>query len=213
MPAGEFQMGSTSSEVSFGEQRVTRVRISRGFWLGRHEVTQDQWQAVMGTNPSHFFGCGSCPVENVSWDDAQAFIGRLNRRAGGTRYRLPTEAEWEYAARAGTSGDRYGANLDAIAWYDSNSGERTHPVGRKVPNAWGLYDMLGNVWEWVHDWYDGYPGGSVADPRGAGSGSDRVRRGGCWILGAWLCRTSYRNPGPPGYRYRNLGFRLLRIAP
>ena len=115
VPAGEFRMGSTSSEAFDSEQPVTRVRISRGYWLGRHEVTQGQWQAVMGTNPSKFSGCGRCPVEQVSWEDAQGFIRSLNARSGGNRYRLPTEAEWEYAARAGTAGDRYG-NLDAIAW-------------------------------------------------------------------------------------------------
>ena len=213
IPAGEFQMGSSSAEAGNDERPVTRVKISRGYWLGRHEVTQSEWQAAIGTNPSHFSGCGSCPVENVSWDDAQAFIGRLNGRAGRTRYRLPTESEWEYAARAGTSGEHYAANLDAIAWYLSNSGSRTNPVGQKAPNAWGLHDMLGNVWEWVHDWYGAYPGGSVTDPRGPASGSDRVSRGGGWLLDAWFCRASYRNLGPPGARNLSLGFRLLRIAP
>ena len=171
VPAGEFLMGSTSAEADDVERPVTRVRISRGYWLGRHEVTQSEWQAVTGTNPSHNTGCGRCPVEEVSWEDAQEFLGRLNARAGGARYRLPTEAEWEYAARAGTVRDRYSANLDAIAWCDDNSGASTQPAGRKAPNAWGLHDMLGNVWEWVQDWYGGYPGGSVTDPRGPGSGS------------------------------------------
>ena len=171
VPAGEFRMGSTSAESYDDERPLTRVRISRGFYLGKYEVTQDQWQGVMRTNISEFSGCGQCPVERVSWDDAQEFIGRLNAQAGGNRYRLPTEAEWEYAARAGTGGDRYG-ELDAIAWCgNDNSGSRTHPVGQKAPNAWGLYDMLGNVWEWVEDRYGGYPGGSVMDPRGPGSGS------------------------------------------
>ena len=152
VPPGEFRMGSTSSEADANEQPVTQVRISRGFWLGKYEVTQEEWQAVMGSNPSRFAGCGNCPVERVSWDDAQQFIQGLNAREGPAVYRLPTEAEWEYAARAGTTGDRYG-NLDAIAWYGQNSGGRTHPVGGKPPNAWGLHDMLGSVWEWVHDWY------------------------------------------------------------
>ena len=199
-------MGSTSSEAFDREQPVTRVRISRGFWLGKHEVTQAEWQAVMGTNPSRFSGCGRCPVEQVSWDDAQAFIGRLNARGGG-RYRLPTEAEWEYAARAGTPGDRYG-NLDAIAWLYGISGVR--PVGQKAPNAFGLHDMLGNVFEWVQDWYGGYPGGSVTDPRGPGAGSSRVARGGCWFYVARYCRASSRDIFTPGDRYGGLGFRLLR---
>ena len=206
--AGEFRMGSTSSEATLREQPVTQVRISRGFWLGKHEVTQSEWQGVMGTNPSRFSGCGQCPVETVSWNDAQDFISRLNGRAGGNRYRLPTEAEWEYAARAGTTGDRYG-NLDAIAWHDGNSGDRTHPVGQKAPNAWGFHDMLGNVWEWVADWYDNYPGGVVANPRGPGSG--RVIRGGSWFYPARYVRASIRNFDGPGYRDFNIGFRLLRI--
>ena len=210
VPEGEFLMGSESEEADDDEQPLTRVRISQGFFLGKYEVTQAEWRAVMGTNPAQFSGCGpNCPVERVSWDDVQEFIGKLNAAAGGNRYRLPTEAEWEYAARAGTSGDRYG-NLDAIAWYKDNSGDRTHPVGQKAPNAWGLYDMLGNVWEWVEDWYGDYPGGSVTDPRGPGSGSERVTRGGSWRCDAGYCRASDRVSVSPGYRYRNLGFRLLR---
>ena len=213
VPAGEFRMGSTSSEAVDWEQPVTRVRISRGFWLGQHEVRQAEWQAVMGTNPSRFSGCGSCPVERVSWDDAQGFIRRLNERDGKVRYRLPTEAEWEYAARAGTSGDHYGGDLNAIAWYDDNSGFRTQPVGQKAPNAWGLHDMLGNVSEWVQDWYGYYPGGSVTDPQGPGPGSRRVSRGGSWFSFAGLCRAPFREGFPPGVRIFDLGFRLLRIAP
>ena len=172
--AEEFQMGSASPEaLSWKEQPVTQVRISRSFDLGKYEVTQGQWAAVMGSNPSHFKECGlDCPVEEVSWEDAQEFIRRLNAMDGAGTYRLPTEAEWEYAARAGTTGDRYG-NLDAIAWHDGNSGGDPHPVGQKAPNAFGLHDMLGNVWEWVGDWYGGYPGGTVTD-RSPGS---RVRLG------------------------------------
>ena len=173
-------------------------------------MTQAEWQAEMGTNPSEFSGCGSCPVEQVSWDDAQEFIRSLNGRSGGSRYRLPTEAEWEYAARAGTSGDRYAPNLDVIAWYGDNSGDRTQPVGRKAPNAWGLHDMLGNVYEWVQDWKGDYPGGAVTDPGGPGSGSYRVFRGGGWISHARGCRAPIRGGFSPGVRLGILGFRLLR---
>ena len=209
VPAGEFRMGSTSSEALPDEKPVTRVRISRGFWLGKYEVTQSDWQMVVGTNPSVFSGCGQCPVENVSWNDAQGFIRNLNGRSGANRYRLPTEAEWEYAARAGTRGDRYG-NVEAIAWYGEGFDGRTHPVGKKAPNAWGLYDMLGNVWEWLADWHGDYPGGTVTDPRGPESGSRRVNRGGNWIFTARYSRASGRGFNSPGIRFKDLGFRLLR---
>ena len=215
IPAGEFRMGSTSPEADDDEQPVTQVRISRGFWLGKHEVTQAEWQGVMGTNPSSFSGCGQCPVEQVSWTDAQDFIRSLNGSGGGNRYRLPTEAEWEYAARAGTTGDRYG-NLDAIAWCwnaRGSRGGRAHPVGQRAANAFGLHDMLGNVWEWVQDWYGGYPGGTVTDPRGPGSGSVRVLRGGSWGGSAGDCRSSNRDVGDPGNRFHHIGFRLLRTVP
>ena len=210
VPPGQFQMGSTSSEADDDEQPVTQVRISRGFWMGKYEVTQAQWQSVMGSNPSRFTNCGGdCPVERVSWEDVQEFIGKLNARSGGRPYRLPTEAEWEYAARAGTTEERYG-DLDEIAWYDSNSGYTTHRVGEKAANAWGLHDMLGNVWEWVQDWYGSYPGGSVTDPTGPGSGSYRVLRGGGWFISARNCRSAYRGLISPGFRNGDLGFRLLR---
>ena len=214
VPAGEFLMGSTSSEAEDDEQPLTRVRISQGFFLGKYEITQGQWQEVMGRNPSRFYECGpTCPVEHVSWDDVQEFIQRLNGLEGGWRYRLPTEAEWEYAARAGTSGDHYAADVDVIAWYSENSGRRPHPVGQKAPNAWGLHDMLGNVWEWVEDWYGTYPGGSVTDPRGPGSGSARVTRGGSWddfVTGT--CRVPSRRNFSPGGDIHFLGFRLLRTT-
>ena len=210
IPAGQFQMGSTSSESDDDERPVTQVRISRGFWMGKYEVTQAQWQSVMGSNPSRFKNCGGdCPVEEISWGDVQEFIGKLNARSGGRPYRLPTEAEWEYAARAGTTEERYG-DLDEIAWYDSNSGGTMHRVGEKAPNAWGLHDMLGNVWEWVQDWYGSYPGGSVTDPTGPGSGSSRVARGASWYGNARFCRSANRNRGSPGNRFSILGFRLLR---
>ena len=204
-------MGSTSSEAHDREQPVTRVRISRGFWLGKHEVTQSEWRGVMGSNPSYFSECGlDCPVEMVSWEDAQEFIRRLNAMDGAGTYRLPTEAEWEYAARAGTTGDRYG-NLDAIAWCGGNSGGRTHPVGQKAPNAWGLYDMLGNVFELlVEDWLGDYPGGTVTDPRGPASDLRSGKRGGSWWRFASHCRSSGRGGTPKDFRDSNVGFRLLR---
>ena len=212
IPPGTFRMGSGSSEAFEDEQPPTRVRISRGFWLGKYEVTQAEWEAVMGANPSSFRGCGHCPVEEVSWNDVQDFISRANGKEGREVYRLPTEAEWEYAARAGTTGDRYG-DLDAIAWYGGTSGRRTHPVGGRAANAWGLHDVLGNVVEWVADWYGDYPGGSVTDPQGPGFGPGRVIRGGCWVGAARHSRTSNRNVSPPDVRYDFLGFRLLRTAP
>ena len=243
IPAGEFRMGSTSRHADSDEKPVTRVRISRGFYLGEYEVTQGQWESVMGSNPSRFKSCGKdCPVERVAWDDVQEFLRKLNTRSGGRRYRLPTEAEWEYAARGGTttdtpagdlriSGRRNAPLLDGIAWYAGNSGVRydggddcsdwkekqyrskrcgTHPVGRKAPNGWGLHDMLGNVWEWVGDWKGDYPGGTVTDPSGPRSGSDRVIRGGGWVYDARFCRSAFRYGGSPGVRSIYLGFRLLR---
>lgn len=215
VPAGSFRMGSKRREASSDERPLTRVAISRAIGLGKYEVTQGQWEAVMGWNRSMNSGCERCPVEYVSWDEVQEFVGRLNALAGGNRYRLPAEAEWEYAARAGTSGDRYAPNLDAIAWYEDNTGGlkgRTQPVGAKAPNAWGLHDMLGNVSEWVQDWYGRYPGDSVTDPRGPGSGSDRVIRGGNWLYGARECRASYRDELPPDYRQTTVGFRLVRMG-
>ena len=223
VPAGEFVMGSGSEIADADEQPLTRVRISRGYWLGRYEVTQGQWRAVMRNNPSRFDECGSdCPVESVSWEDVQGFIRALNtrERGSGVQYRLPTEAEWEYAARAGTRGDTYAGDLtgsgfgdpvlERIAWFDENSGLRTHPVGRKAPNAWGLHDMLGNVWEWVQDWYGPYPGGFVTDPAGPGHGSGRVARGCYWLHSASGCRSADRNYGSPGDPCECLGFRLFR---
>ena len=212
--AGSFEMGSPAGEAGRyqDEGPVHAVRISRGFWLGKYEVTQGEWEAVMGTNPSGLKECGArCPVENVSWDDTQEFIRRLNELASGRgyEYRLPTEAEWEYAARAGTRGARYG-EVGEVAWYGANSGGRTQPVGQKRGNAWGLHDMLGNVYEWVGDWYGEYPSGAVTDPRGPGTGSTRVRRGGGWYNHARGVRSANRSYGSPGDRDGNLGFRLAR---
>lgn len=244
IPAGEFLMGSSGSEPGRAKDEgpLHRVSIS-SFWMGETEVTQGLWRAVMGNNPSHFGDCGdNCPVENVSWNDCREFIMKLNQVIPGRGFRLPTEAEWEYACRAGTKTALYtgqirilGKNnvpaLDEIGWYGGNScvdysggydcsdwSEKqhscsrcgTHPAGMKKPNAWGLYDMIGNVWEWCEDWYGDYPGGHVTDPKGASSGTDRVLRGGSWYLIAWSIRSAHRLRFNPDIRYFNLGFRLVR---
>ena len=220
IPPGEFRMGSTGRYALDNERPLTRVRISRGFWLGKYEVTQRQWESVMRSNPSDFGNCGrDCPVENVSWNDVQAFVGKLNRREGGRKYRLPTEAEWEYAARAGTATDTHAGDLtepegpdpvvNRVAWYGKNNGGRSRPVGGKAANGFGLHDMVGNVWEWVDDGYGEYTGGSVTDP--AVSGSDRVRRGGSWYNSARYCRSAIRYRDSATDRYNTLGFRLLRM--
>ena len=213
IPAGEFLMGSPSHEEGRdSDERQHEVRISQGFWMGKYEVTQREWERVMGANPSHFESCGArCPVEQVLWEDVQEFIGRLNEGESGSGYvyRLPTEAEWEYAARAGTTGARHG-ELDSIAWYDGNSGDRTHRVGQKRANGWGLHDMLGNVWEWTADWYGDYPSGTVKDPRGPSTGSRRVTRGGGWDSDARYVRSANRGTYSPGYRNGYFGFRLVR---
>jgi formylglycine-generating enzyme required for sulfatase activity len=205
--AGEFMMGSTNGDED--EKPAHRVRISQGFEMGKYKVTQAQWEAVMGKNPSHFKG-PDLPVETVSWDDAQAFIKQLNERDSKYQYRLPTEAEWEYAARARSTGD-YAGDLEAMAWYGNNSENKTHPVGQKQPNAWGLYDMHGNVWEWVQDWYGGgyYAQSPGTDPRGPTSGSYRVNRGGGWGGTARYCRSADRHGNALGNRNGTLGFRLV----
>ena len=209
IPAGNFQMGSTNGASD--EQPVHTVRLS-SFYMSATEVTQGQWKAVMPNNPSHFTGDDDLPVENVSWDDVQTFISRLNTLQGCRRcYRLPTEAEWEYAARAGTTGD-YAGDLDAMAWYVGNSGRKTHPVRQKRPNAWGLYDMHGNVREWVSDRYAGYPSGTVTDPTGPETGSSRVIRGGGWFYAARIARSANRADGTPAGRGLYVGFRLVRTG-
>ena len=166
----------------------------------------------MGGNPSHFKG-SERPVEQVNWEEAVEYCRKLTAKQraegllpDGWEWRLPTEAEWEYAARAGTTGARYG-ELDTIAWYDGNSGKQTHPVSQKAANAWGLYDMMGNVWEWCADWSGGYPTGSVTDPTGPSSGSGRVNRGGSWYDDAGRTRSAFRFRNAPGNRSNNLGFR------
>jgi len=210
-PAGNFMMGSPASETSRdNDETQHRVTLTKGFWMGSTEVTQRQWEAVMCSNPSKFKNAGAnAPVEQVSWEECQTFVQRINARVTGGGFRLPTEAEWEYACRAGSTGP-YAGNLDAMGWYGQNSGYTTHPVGQKQANAWGLYDMHGNVWEWCSDWWGDYPAGSVTDPAGPGSGSNRVIRGGCWINFARSCRSAFRSRDDPGYRFNSLGFRLSR---
>jgi len=208
---GSFDMGATSeqgSDADSDEQPVHRVSLS-SYRIGKYEVTQELWEAVMGSNPSYFKGARH-PVEQVFWNDCQRFINKLNELTG-QNFRLPTEAEWEFAARGGNSslGYKYSGsnNIDNVAWYNGNSGNTTHNVGTKSPNELGIYDMSGNVWEWCSDWYGEYSSASQTNPKGPGSGSDRVNRGGSWYYFAGYGRVSFRNYRTPDFR-SYLGFRL-----
>ena len=222
IPAGSFMMGSPAGEKDRNANETHhRVTISRDFYMGKYQVTQAQWKSLMGTNPSKFQNCDNCPVENVSWDDAQEFIKKLNAKGQGT-YRLPTEAEWEYAARAGTTtafafGDSFSseqANFDGN--YPCGGAakgkylKKTTPVGSYRANGWGLYDMHGNVWEWCQDWFDDYPKGDVTDPTGPATGTKRVVRGGSWSRSGRILRCASRSNGLPLTRSNGLGFRLVR---
>lgn len=250
--AGTFMMGSPGGELGrYGDEEQHEVTLTRDYEIQTTEVTQEQFEEVMRYNPSYFDTCGSeCPVEDVNWYEAAAYCNELSADAGlecydctGSGesvecepsdlfatpydcpgYRLPTEAEWEYAARAGDDRATYNGELDVegceasttldpIAWYCGNSGDETHEVGTRDANAWGLYDMLGNVWEWCHDWYGYYPGGSMTDPWGPGAGSHRVERGGSWGLYAWHARAAHRGRHTPGYSYEALGLRVSRSLP
>ena len=211
IPAGTFIMGEGG--------QAHEVTLTEPFQMGVHEVTQAQYEQVMGSNPSGFKGADN-PVERVTWDDAVEFCRRLSElpaeKKAGNVYRLPTEAEWEYACRAGTTtkysfGDDE-SELGDTAWYAENSGGKTHPVGSKLPNAWGLYDMHGNVYEWCQDWYGDYPSGSVTDPSGATSSSLRVLRGGGWDGTAGDCRSARRGRILPSFRSDGLGFRVVRSS-
>lgn len=220
---GSFMMGSPSTEEGRDHDETQhRVTLTKGYWLGETEVTQAQWESVMGINPSYFKGA-SRPVECVSWNDCQAFIAIVNREARrqfGGKARLPTEAEWEYACRAGSTGSYAGTGkLDDMGWYCDNSGGQTHEVKGKEANAWGFYDMHGNVWEWCQDWYgsDYYASSPSADPKGPTSGDHRVMRGGCWFIlslgGSWYndvrnCRSAHRGWSLLGLRNDRYGFRL-----
>jgi formylglycine-generating enzyme required for sulfatase activity len=214
IPAGTFVMGSPDSETEAGlgadERPAHRVTISQPFFLGKYPVTQAQWEAVMGNNPSQYKGHPDQPVECVSWDDVRAFLRKLNEQEEGGDYHLPTEAQWEYACRAGTKTSQY-HHIDAIAWYTANSNGQPQPVGQKLQNAWGLYDMLGNVWEWCHDGRRKYTADATVDPTGpTSSGADRVIRGCSWVDDAQYVRAANRYWLYPSYSGGILGFRCAR---
>ena len=208
---GTFTMGATA-EMSepFDDEKPTHQVTLSSYSIGETEVTQALWQAVMGNNPSYFKG-DDLPVERVSWDDCQTFINKLNNLTG-QRFRLPTEAEWEFAARGGNRSHHTqysgSSRLDDVAWYGGNSGRKTHPVKTKRANELGIYDMAGNVWEWCQDWYGSYSSSSQSNPTGPGSGSCRVSHGGSWFHAAGFCRTSLRSGGTPDNRGSHLGLRL-----
>ncbi|MBP5285336.1 MAG: formylglycine-generating enzyme family protein [Kiritimatiellae bacterium] len=207
-PPGKFAMGSPPDEIGrLDDEPLHQVTITRGFWLGKYEVTQRQWESVMRNNHSRFKGKDN-PVENISWHDCETFVHRINAVLGGAA-RFPTEAEWEYACRAGSSTPfSGGAEIDDMAWYDMNSDNRTHEVGRNRPNAWGLYDMHGNVLEWCKDWFAPLSGAAAVDPEGPPSGSFKAIRGGCWFSYGSDCRCSYRLRREPSLRNCIFGFRL-----
>ena len=213
IPAGSFMMGCSSgdSECHQEEKPSHKVVITRSFEIGKYQVTQADYEAVMGANPSFHEG-PNLPVEGVSWHDAQRFCEALNAKRDGHQYCLPTEAEWEYAARAGDASPRYGPLVE-VAWFHDNSDGKTHPVGEKKPNAFGLYDTLGNVWEWVQDWYaaDYYGHSPQSDPKGPDSGEFRVSRGGSWRgIARGLARVSSRYSLKPSVRSIVIGFRCAR---
>ena len=239
IPAGPFSLGNTGSyEGEYDEKPPVTIIISKPFYISKYEITQQQYKAVMGNNPSEFKG-DNLPVEQVSWYDALNFCNALSQSEGltpcytmnGTKvtcdfeangYRLPTEAEWEYAAKAGTKTDFYSGkltysgnspidpNLDKIAWYSANSSNATHPVGQKAPNAFGLYDMSGNVWEWCWDRYAEYPSKETKDYQGPEIGTYRVYRGGGWRNLAWYCRSTNRDRNYLDDKNNSLGFRVVK---
>jgi len=214
---GTFTMGSPADEPERHQAEGPRqqVTLTQGFWLGKTEVTQAQYETITGVNPSTFVTAGKdAPVERVSWFDAMAFCRKLTEReraAGrlpdGYVYTLPTEAQWEYACRAGTTG-AYAGEPEAMAWHSNNSGGTTHPVGLKRPNTWGFHDMSGNVLEWCLDWWGDYPGGAVTDPTGPARGYYRMARGGSWRMEIGVGRSAARSGGSNGRLDYTLGFRL-----
>ncbi len=219
VPPGSFKMGGDKNleQAEDHENPCHLVTLSQAFYMGKHAVTQAQWTAMMDDNPSTFEG-DIRPVERVSWHDAQAFVQKLNQKEETGRYRLPTEAEWEYAARAGTeTAYAFGGNtgmLEQYAWYGKNAGGETRPVGSLYPNAWGLYDMHGNVHEWCQDWFDRkyYAQSASIDPSGPSSGLARALRGGDWGSADWYCRCASRSLSSPDRRSNRVGFRLVRTC-
>jgi formylglycine-generating enzyme required for sulfatase activity len=210
---GTFAMGSESGFL--GEKPVHKVTLS-SYSIGKYEITQQQWTDVMGSNPSAHKDCANCPVENVSWDEIQSFLRQLNAKYKGHHYRLPTESEWEFAARGGNKSNDYdwsGAatqnELNDYAWFIENSGSQTHPVGTKQANELGIYDMSGNVWEWCADWYGVYSSEAQTNPTGAATGADRVGRGGGWGYRAIYCRSACRRNNMPARRNSAIGFRVV----
>jgi len=210
IPAGSFTMGGA------GGGAIHKVNITKPFYLGKHEVTQEQWEKVMGDNPSQLKGPKN-PVENVSWDDCQKFLDKLNAKAGGQggKFVLPTDAQWEYACRAGSTtkycfGDD-ASKLGEYAWFVANSGFKTHPVGEKKPNAWGLYDMHGNVWEWCQDWQRPYTAEEATDPSGPATGFSRVYRGACMADGPDSVLSVIRESDAPGTKNMAIGLRVSRV--
>lgn len=221
IPEGSFQMGCVeyTNECGGAELPIHTVTLS-SYQIMTTEVTQAMWKELMtGDNPSRFSDCDLCPVENMSWGDAQLFVEQLNLRFDGWFYQLPTEAQWEYAARAGTTTEYFAGNgeevLNEIAWYPANAEKKTHAVATKAPNAFGLYDMHGNVWEWVLDWFGDYTEEPQTDPYGPEDGTYRIIRGGGWLNDYLTLRSATRwNYGPDeGDRYSDVGFRLVRSKP
>ncbi|MBI5747553.1 MAG: SUMF1/EgtB/PvdO family nonheme iron enzyme [Nitrospinae bacterium] len=209
---GCYQMGDIFGGDAGSDERPMHEVCIDDFYMGKYEVTQRQWTGIMGNNPSYFKNCDDCPVEQVSWNDVQEYINKLNQKTG-KNYRLPTEAEWEYAARSGGKKEKYsgGNNIDSVGWYNGNSGSKTHPVGQKEANGLGLYDMTGNVWEWCQDCYgeNYYKNSPKNNPKGASSGQYRVLRGGSWFSLAWFTRATNRAGNFPDGRDYGLGFRVV----
>lgn len=211
---GTFTMGCTTEQGNDcgNDERPAHKVILDDYYIGKYEVTQAQWKAVMGSNPSKFSGCDNCPVEQVSWDDVQEFIRKLNSLTG-KKYGLPTEAQWEYAARGGNKSKSYkysGSNeVDRVAWYWNNAEFKTHLVGKKLPNELGIYDMSGNIWEWCSDWYASYSSDSNFNHQSPSSDNYRILRGGSGLYTAPLCRVAYRIYNIPKYRNEDYGFRLV----